>query len=135
MSEGGAQRVGGDERVSGAVNGGERESGAVSGGGAQRVRGGVAVGALLRAPVHIRGAGRPFGELTVEDVRLRAEELHAAVGFGPTARVAPVARAWRELAVAMATQGALTVADLPPERLAELAPALWVLPPGGSLLG
>ena len=47
----------------------------------------------------IRGANRPFGELTARDARSRADELRAAVGWGPTARVAPVAQAWRELAM------------------------------------
>ena len=43
----------------------------------------------------------PFGELTLDDARARADELRAAIGWGPTARVAPVALAWRELAMAM----------------------------------
>ncbi|MGH2877335.1 MAG: hypothetical protein ACRDLV_13870 [Solirubrobacteraceae bacterium] len=88
----------------------------------------------LDVTVFVRGANRPFGELTADDVRLRADELRAAVGWGPTARVAPVARAWRELSMAMTRAGASTVAQLQAEALAELAPRLWVLPPGGSLL-
>ena len=43
----------------------------------------------------------PFGELTAQDARARADELRAAIGWGPTARVAPVAMAWRELALTM----------------------------------
>lgn len=89
----------------------------------------------LDALVFIRGENRPFGTLTLEDVRSRADELRAATGWGPTARVAPVARAWRELSLELERAGAATVAELDAARLAELAPKLWVLPPGGSLLG
>jgi hypothetical protein len=48
--------------------------------------------------------------------------------------VAGVARAWRELAALMAERGAATVADLGADSAAEVAEALWVVPPGGSLL-
>ena len=78
----------------------------------------------------IRGANRPFGELTRDDASARADELRAAVGFGPTARVAPVAQAWRELAIAMDRAGASTVGDLEPDVLVDLAPRLWVTLPG-----
>jgi hypothetical protein len=88
----------------------------------------------LARPVHAGGADRPFGELTVDDVRAHAAELRAATGWGPTARVATVARAWRELADEMARAGARTVADLGAERAGALAQRLWVVPPGGSLL-
>ncbi|PZS14806.1 MAG: hypothetical protein DLM64_00925, partial [Solirubrobacterales bacterium] len=91
---------------------------------------------FLAQTVHSRRAGAsvPFGELTLEDVRGRADELRAAVGFGPTARVAPVARAWRELTMAMEQGQVGTVKELDPEALSEIAPRLWVVPPGGSLL-
>jgi hypothetical protein len=89
---------------------------------------------VLDALVYARGAQRPFGTLTLEDVRARADELRAATGWGPTARVGPVARAWRELALEMERAGAAVVAELDRQRLEELAPRLWVLPPGGSLL-
>ncbi len=56
---------------------------------------------ILATTVFVDGANRPFGELTVAQTRGRADELRSAVGFGPTARVAPVARAWRELAMAL----------------------------------
>lgn len=84
----------------------------------------------LATSVFIRGANRPFGELTVDDVRARADELRAATGWGPTARVAPVARAWRELAIAMDRDGADSVAELDPELVATLAPQLWIVMPG-----
>ena len=90
--------------------------------------------APLASLVYARGANRPFGELTQEDVLTRADELRAAVGFGPTARIAPVAQAWRELGVRMQQAGAGTVAELPEEVVQALAPRLWVVPPGGSLL-
>jgi hypothetical protein len=84
---------------------------------------------ILATPVFIRGANRPFGELTLDDVRARADELRAATGWGPTARVAPVAMAWRELSIEMERAGAAAVAELDAERLAGLAPQLWVVLP------
>jgi len=88
------------------------------------------VNQILDQRVFIRGANRPFGELTRDDASSRADELRAAVGFGPTARVAPVAGAWRELALAMDRAGASTVGDLAPDVLVGLAPRLWVTLPG-----
>jgi len=85
---------------------------------------------ILDQEVFIRGANRPFGELTTDDARSRADELRAAVGWGPTARVAPVAQAWRELSIAMHGAGAATVGDLDPEVVMKLAPRLWVTLPG-----
>ncbi len=85
---------------------------------------------ILAATVFIRGSNRPFGELTLDDVRARADELRAATGWGPTARVAPVARAWRELAIEMDRARAPSVAALDGTVLARLAPQLWVLMPG-----
>ena len=85
---------------------------------------------VLNQQVFIDGANRPFGELTGNDVKLRADELRAAVGWGPTARVAPVAQAWRELALLMDRAGADKVSDLDDDALVKLAPRLWVtLPP------
>jgi hypothetical protein len=89
---------------------------------------------ILAATVYVDGENRPFGELTLEQVRGRADELRAAIGWGPTARVAPVARAWRELSMALEQRGVATVGELDPETLGELAPKMWVVPPGGSLL-
>jgi hypothetical protein len=90
----------------------------------------AAVERIVQQQVYIRGANRPFGELTAEDARERADELKAATGWGPTARVATVAMAWRELTVTMERAGAATVADLGPEQVTELAPRLWVVLPG-----
>ena len=89
---------------------------------------------ILTTTIYVDGANRPFGELTVDQVRARADELRAATGWGPTARVAPVARAWRELAMALEQAQAATVAELDAAVVGELAPKLWVVPPGGSLL-
>jgi hypothetical protein len=89
---------------------------------------------VLARPVHAGGAERRFGELTAEDVRAHAAELRSAAGWGPTARIATVARAWRELADEMAREQVATVADLGEQRAAQAAQRLWVVPPGGSLL-
>jgi hypothetical protein len=89
---------------------------------------------ILATTIYVDGANRPFGELTLDQVRARADELRAATGWGPTARVAPVARAWRELAMALEQAQAATVAELDAAVVGELAPKLWVVPPGGSLL-
>jgi hypothetical protein len=85
---------------------------------------------VLGQEVFIRGANRPFGDLTREDAASRADELRAAVGWGPTARVAPVALAWRELAMALDRTGARTVGELDADTLLALAPRLWVTLPG-----
>jgi hypothetical protein len=85
---------------------------------------------ILDQEVFIRGANRPFGELTRDDAASRADELRAAVGWGPTARVAPVAQAWRELAIALDRAGASKVSELESEALLALAPRLWVTLPG-----
>jgi hypothetical protein len=85
---------------------------------------------ILEQQVYIDGANRPFGSLTPDDVRSRADELRAAVGWGPTARVAPVAQAWRELSITMDRAGAATVAAVDADALLKLAPRLWVTLPG-----
>jgi len=88
---------------------------------------------VLAQPVFAGGHSVPFGTLTVEQVEARARELRASVGWGPTARVAPVARAWGELAQTMHASGARRVADLADEVIEAQAPRLWVLLPGGGL--
>jgi hypothetical protein len=91
-------------------------------------------GQILGQAISVSGKNVAFGELTLDDVRRRADELRAAVGFGPTARVAPVAQAWRELVMAMERAGAGTVRELDPDLVVELGPRMWVVPPGGTLL-
>ena len=88
------------------------------------------VNEILEQHVFIGGADRRFGSLSADDARAHADELRAAVGWGPTARVAPVAQAWRELSLAMDRAGAGAVDDLEPDVLVTLAPRLWVTLPG-----
>jgi hypothetical protein len=89
---------------------------------------------VLSERVFAGGRSKPFGEVTGDEVRARAEELRSAAGWGPTVKVAAVATAWGELGRLMAEQDAATVADLDPQAVAERAERLWVIPPGGSLL-
>jgi hypothetical protein len=89
---------------------------------------------VLATSVYCDGRDRPFGELTADQVAARAAELRQGAGLGHRSRVAAVAGAWDALAAHMRERGATTVADLDPETVAERAEALWVVPPGGSLL-
>lgn len=88
----------------------------------------------LRRQVYASDGYKPFGEFTLRDVELRAAELQQAAGWGPTARIGAVARAWSELARTMSREGAETVAELGDERATELASRLWVDPPSGGFL-
>jgi hypothetical protein len=88
----------------------------------------------LNRPVSTGGVDKPFGEFTLPEVQARAAELSAAVGWGPTARVAGVARGWSELARAMVATDAAVVGELESEAVVAFARKLWVIPPGGSLL-
>ena len=81
---------------------------------------------ILENVVFIRGENRPLGQLTLDDIRSRAAELRSAVGWGPTVRVAPIARAWAELAQQMERQSAGTVAELSRDALLVLGPQLWI---------
>ena len=85
---------------------------------------------ILDQQLYIGGANRAFGDVTLEDVRARADELRATTGWGPTARVAPVARAWRELVIEMERTGCSTVGELDTAVLTALAPKLWIVMPG-----
>jgi len=88
---------------------------------------------VLERQVHAGGRSKPYGELTAADVRARADELRSVGGWGPTARVVPVALAWAELARTMERDGVATIADLGEDEAAVRAERLWVVPPGGSL--
>jgi hypothetical protein len=90
--------------------------------------------AMLAQLVYAGDGYKAFGDFTQAEVAARADELKAAGGWGPTARVGAVGRAWSELARVMDTAGAGRVADLDADELARLAGRLWVVPPGGSLL-
>ena len=100
----------------------------------QALPGEVRLDRIVERTVFIRGANRPFGGLTLEDARAHADELRAATGWGPTVRVAPVAQAWRELALAMERTGSRTVSELEGGVVVELAPRLWVMLPGGPMM-
>jgi hypothetical protein len=86
------------------------------------------VDAILSRPVHVGGADKPFGALTHDEVRARAQELQQATGWGPMMRVAPVARAWADLAQRMQAAQAATVADLDSATIEALARPLWITP-------
>ena len=90
--------------------------------------------AVLDKSVYAGGRAKPFREVTAEEVRARADELRAATGWGPTAKIAAVAMAWGELSRLMHEAGASTVGDLDPKAVTERAERLWVMSPGGSLL-
>jgi len=89
---------------------------------------------VLDVQVYVKDRYLPFGELTADDARALAEHFSGLSGGGLEAKVAPVGRAWRELADLMAETGAGRVADLGAERAAGLAEGLRVVPPGGSWL-
>jgi hypothetical protein len=89
---------------------------------------------VLAEHVFSGGRSKPFAELTIDEVRERAEELKAVTGWGPTARVGSVAMAWAELGRLMEHVDAATVGDLRHDAVVERAEKLWVIPPGGSLL-
>jgi hypothetical protein len=89
---------------------------------------------LLARQVYVGDTYKAFGDLTPDDARALAEQFSGLSGGGLEAKVAPVGRAWRELADLMAASGAACVADLGAERAGELAEGLRVVPPGGSWL-
>ena len=84
---------------------------------------------VLGNAVHTAAGSKPFGALTVDEVRARAAELDYTTGWGPMARVGPVARAWADLGARMEAAGAATVADLDAETVSALAGPLWVTGP------
>lgn len=90
--------------------------------------------AILAERIYAGGRSKPFGEVTLDEVKARAQELRDATGWGPTARIASVAMAWGQLARVMEQQGAGTVAALDRQAMVELAERLWVVMPGGSML-
>jgi hypothetical protein len=91
---------------------------------------------VLAEQVSCAAGYKPFGEMTIADVERRANELAEAAAVTAMAqRIAPVAAAWRGLAEEMARTGAGTVGELDRDGLLERAGRLWIVPPGGSLLG
>jgi hypothetical protein len=89
---------------------------------------------LLAREVYVGSTYKPFGDVTPDDARALAERFSGLSGGGLEAKVAPVGRAWRELARLMEERGASRVADLGSEQAAKLAEGLRVVPPGGSWL-
>lgn len=90
---------------------------------------------LLRRRVYLGGSYREFGGLSAADAGAQAADLAGAGSWGPLARVAGVAQAWRELAAELERAGeGATVASLAPSMRERYARRLWVEPPGGSLL-
>jgi len=94
----------------------------------------VSAGDPLDRPVYATGGYKPFGDFTIADAEAISRELTAATGWGPTARVAVVARGWSELAATMTAARAATVADLDAKEVIAFARRLWVVPPDGTLL-
>lgn len=89
----------------------------------------------LRTLVYAGDGYREFGGFTAADARARAAELAAAGSWGPLARVAGVAQAWRELAAELERAGeGSTVASLDSSTRERYARRLWIEPPRGSLL-
>ena len=88
----------------------------------------------MSAPVHQGERYVPFGDLTAAEVRAQAERIGSAGGWGPLARAAKVARAWRELGAAMDAGRAERVRDLEPEAVVEWAERAWVIPPAGGMI-
>ncbi len=88
----------------------------------------------LASRVYAAGGYKPFGEFTLAEVEARAHELRAATGFGPTAKVGAIARAWADLARAMSAANVATVSELGHPAAVEFARRTWSVPPRGSLL-
>ena len=89
---------------------------------------------MLARPVFAGDAERRFGELSVEEVEAGPPSFAARPGSATAAGSAPSrppGASWRPL---MRANDAATVADLDGGEVAARAEALWVLPPGGSLL-
>jgi hypothetical protein len=95
---------------------------------------GIDPAAALARPISVGGTERAFGDLTAAEVEAHAASLAEATGYGHRSRVGAVAGAWRALASLMDERDAATVAELGPDEIAARAEALWVVPPGGSLL-
>jgi hypothetical protein len=88
----------------------------------------------VKAPVYCGDRYVAFGELTVAEVRSQAARLDEPGGWGPLARVAKVARAWRGLAEAMEASGAARVDDLDDEAILQWAERAWVIPPASGMI-
>jgi hypothetical protein len=88
----------------------------------------------LAEKVFCGGAYKAFGDITAADARSRAAEFGEAGSWGPLAKVAGVAAAWRELAAELEQTGSKSVAGLDPKVAMAFAKRVWAVPPRGSLL-
>jgi hypothetical protein len=88
----------------------------------------------MSAPVHQGERYVPFGDLTAADVRGQAERIGSAGSWGPLARAAKVARAWRELGATMETARVGRVRELEPEAVVQWAERTWVISPAGGMI-
>ena len=89
---------------------------------------------ILDRQVYVDDRYIPFGELTPEDARILAAQFSGLSGGGLEAKVAPVGRAWRELAELMTESGAPRGAAGGPERAAARAAGRRVGAAGGGWL-
>ncbi len=89
---------------------------------------------VLAREVYVGDAYKAFGELTAKDAGALADQFSGLSGGGLEQKVAPVGRAWRELAEAMEQRGAATVAELGIQEATDRAEQLRVVPPGGAWL-
>ena len=94
----------------------------------------MSVDDVLAREVYVRDRYLPFGELDPGDARFLADQFSGLSGGGLEQRVAPAARAWRELAELLEERGAETVAALSAEEAASYAERARVIPPGGGWL-
>jgi hypothetical protein len=88
----------------------------------------------LRREIHQGERYKPFGELTLAEVREREAAMQELRGWGPMQRVGPVAKAWAALAALMEERGATRVRELEPEEVADFAERLWVIAPEEGLI-
>ncbi len=89
---------------------------------------------VLARPLRAGDEDKTFGEVTLDDARAMAADLKAKVGWGPTAKVATIARGWDELGRVMNQREVATVAELDGETVIEFARKVWVLPPYDQML-
>jgi hypothetical protein len=88
----------------------------------------------LSREVHRGDSYKPFGALSLEEVRERAAAMRELHGWGPMQRVGPVAKAWSALAELMADRGAMQVSELEPREVVDFAERLWVIAPEEGLI-
>ncbi len=88
----------------------------------------------LAKVIPVNEAKCAFGEVGAAAARTHGEQLAELTSFGPTQRIRPVARAWKELADELEKRGAETVAELDPATVVGYAERLWIIPPPTSML-